>query len=141
MSNSIFSPVPAYLLGTAFLGVGLNAYANPESAYKMFGLPLQTSKASPLTIHPAAVEPVSPFVYPKAARDITFGLAYFILQAQQNETGVTAFSAAVAVTGFLDGWTVWTCGSPKMRNNAWRHWIGSAIFTVWVGLRVVKRMQ
>ncbi|KAK1767494.1 hypothetical protein QBC33DRAFT_558977 [Phialemonium atrogriseum] len=46
MSAVIFSPASAYLLGTAFLGMGLKAFADPESSYELFGLPRQTQTTS-----------------------------------------------------------------------------------------------
>ena len=135
MSSAALSPIPAYLVGTAFLGVGLMAFADPSGAYKQFGIPL--SPSLPEKTHPAAYGAVSPFLYAKAARDITFGLTYFLLQYTRNARGVTAFSMAAAVTGCVDGWIAWAYGG-ELRGTAWNHWTGTAVFTAWVAMRLLK---
>ncbi|KAJ9149304.1 hypothetical protein NKR23_g4242 [Pleurostoma richardsiae] len=149
MTSGVLSPVPAYLFGTAFLGVGLQAFANPTAAYELFGAPLASS--SPDTVHPAAAgsgAALSPFLYAKAARDVSIGLAYLLLQRFGTPRAVTALSAAVAVTGFVDGWAVWKSGGggaeaeeQQAKRKAWSHWIGSAVFTAWVAMRVAKHQQ
>lgn len=135
----LLSPVPAYLFGIAFIGVGLQSFIHPVAAYDLFGIPVASS--SPDKAHPAASGAVSPFVYAKAARDISVGLAYFTLQSSSNALAVTAFSAAITVTGFLDGWIVWRRGGDALRKKAWNHWIGSTAMLLWIVLRVLKHRR
>ncbi|KAL4877030.1 hypothetical protein BJY04DRAFT_222529 [Aspergillus karnatakaensis] len=96
---AILSPLPAYLIGTLCLALGVNGLFRPEEEYPRFGLPLEPpapastgttiTSASPnasrrtrssLTSTGNGTGTVSPLIYLKSIREITYGLALVALQ-------------------------------------------------------------
>lgn len=126
------SPLPAYIMGTAMVGLGLFGLNFPVRAYEFFGLPLSpvtAAKAAEKT-HPAAQtadRSPSPFLYAKAARDLGIGLTFIALQAQGYDDAVTTFGGVCLVVGLLDGWIVWQHGG-ELQSKAWGHWLPSVAF-------------
>lgn len=127
-----FSPIPAYVFGTIFTGIGALSLFAPETDYAVFGLPLEP----PSPTKPTSTGSVSPFVYAKGARDLAFGLTYFALQYRGLEEAVTVFSAVLTVVALLDGVVVANYGGPQYKGKAWGHWGGLIPFGAYVAYRV-----
>jgi len=150
-----FSPIPAYLFGSLFIALGTVAIISPQKDYEIFGLPsppkisnhgndasaipptssplLKKSSGSPDTVGDALV---SPYVYAKGIRDVTYGLTYVLLQAQGQEVAITLFSGVVCVAAIGDGLIVWFCGGENLKSKAWGHWGSLAPLLGWIGWRV-----
>ncbi|QMW46853.1 hypothetical protein COH20_001970 [Aspergillus flavus] len=134
-----FSPIPAYALGTLTLALGCNALARPGPEYPRFGLPFE-SAASPASTHgnnkrtlpPGAV---SPLMYIKGIREMSYGLTLLALQYYRQETAVTIFAAVCALVGLADGFVVWANGGKALRMKAFGHWITCLGFGGWAWWR------
>jgi hypothetical protein len=149
MQLTLPAGIPAYLLGTAFLGLGLQGLRAPETAYATFGLPAPppppkpehpgniTTRATILTPQQAARAAASPFVHAKAARDLTFGILYLVFQYQGDERAVNTLMAAMTLVGGLDGTIVWVFGGEELRDKAWAHWAGSVALGAWAVTRIM----
>lgn len=78
------SPLFAYFTSSSLVGLGVFGLSQPIQAYEAFRLPLATppafssAKAEKKT-HPAAHAGPSPFLYAKAARDLSNGIAFIAL--------------------------------------------------------------
>ncbi|KAL1893545.1 hypothetical protein Sste5346_006375 [Sporothrix stenoceras] len=126
-----FSPIPAYVFGTIFTGIGVLSFLAPETDYAVFGLPLEgASPASPTK------GGVSPFVYAKGARDLAFGFTYFALQYRGLEEAVTIFSAVLCTVALMDGAIVSKFGGDQYKGKSWGHWGGLLPFGAYVAYRV-----
>ncbi len=119
------SSIPAYVLGTPLVIIGLIALRNPVAAHKVFGVPLAVPKdhSQIAPQYPTGL----PFVHAKAIRDISLGLTCLGLQYQQNDGGVTAVLVASTLIGIGDGFIVWEQGGDELRHKAWGHWIGTSL--------------
>ncbi|OOF94010.1 hypothetical protein ASPCADRAFT_209253 [Aspergillus carbonarius ITEM 5010] len=118
-----FSPVPAYVLGTLILALGIHAIARPGPEYPRFGLPFESAAAvSTRTKHPPPGA-VSPLMYLKGIRESSYGLALIALQYQGQDTALTTFAAILALTALADGLLVWTHGGDTLKMKAFGHWV------------------
>ncbi|CAM1505965.1 Fc.00g116020.m01.CDS01 [Cosmosporella sp. VM-42] len=131
---AMFSPLPAYILGTACFGRGLMAVFSPENEYTHVGLPLE-SRANPSATHglgsAGALGLASPLMYFKGLREISYGLLLVTLQRQGNQDAVTTFAAILSLVRFGDGLVVWLHGGESVRSRALGHWITGAGFVGW----------
>ncbi|KAF3771345.1 hypothetical protein M406DRAFT_30348, partial [Cryphonectria parasitica EP155] len=131
-----YAPINAYLIGAASIGLGLHAIFRPREEYARFGLPLPhasarrgppdtTKNPSPLDEQRNIARPdkkeeeeeeeeegdVSPLMYIKGIRDITYGLALVGLQYEgHSAAGVTLVAGVMALAGLGDGIVVWCSG-------------------------------
>ncbi|CAK7204004.1 hypothetical protein SEUCBS139899_006755 [Sporothrix eucalyptigena] len=122
-----FSPVPSYVFGTIFTGIGLLSVLAPATDYAVFGLPLEASTSS-------STGAVSPMTYAKGIRDLAFGLTYFGLQYYGLDFAITIFSAVLCVVALGDGLVVYKYGGP-LSGKAFGHWGGFVPFVAWVAWR------
>ncbi|OJJ96436.1 hypothetical protein ASPACDRAFT_1859122 [Aspergillus aculeatus ATCC 16872] len=133
MAATVPNHVPAYTLGTLSIALGLNAIFRPAAEYPRFGLPLEYG-GGPTTPH--RVSDVSPLMYLKGIREISYGLLLIGLQSQGQETAVTTLAAVMAWVGLADGVVVWCCGGAERRQQAWGHWGTFLGLGVWAWYRV-----
>ena len=73
-----FSPVPSYGLGGAYFGRGVMAILSPREEYAHMGLPLEsktTTNIPPMIEHKISEGFVSPLMYLKGFREVSYGLA------------------------------------------------------------------
>ncbi|KAH7398022.1 hypothetical protein BKA64DRAFT_643137 [Cadophora sp. MPI-SDFR-AT-0126] len=132
---SSFSPIPSYILGTLFTLSGIISFISPSTEYKTFGFPIPSSSPSPSsTISNSSSPPshpqISPYVYAKGIRDLTYGLTFFIFQLQGQDSVITAFTGIVCIAGFVDGVLVWTFGG-GWKGKAVEHWGAVAVLGSW----------
>jgi hypothetical protein len=127
MSNmqTLHSPIPAYLLGTACLGRGAMALFSPHKEYGHVGLPLETSKGH-----------ASPLMQFKGIRELSYGAAMVALQWQGHEGALTTIAAILSVVRLGDGIVVWCKGGEELRYRAWGHWVTGMGFAGWVAWRL-----
>jgi hypothetical protein len=134
-----FSPLPAYCIGTLCLALGVNGLFRPEAEYPRFGLPLEppaltnttttASSGRSASAHPspsprptgASTGTVSPLIYLKSIREITYGLALVALQYQGEERAITTLAAMISLAGLGDGFVVWNFGGER-KGTALNHW-------------------
>ncbi|KAI1763330.1 hypothetical protein GGR53DRAFT_372617 [Hypoxylon sp. FL1150] len=133
------SPAPAYILGTACLGRGLMALLSPRKEYGHVGLPFdsQAATAAPSKGHASGPDDggsVSPLMYFKGIREISYGLALVALQRQGSEKALTTFAAVLSLVRLGDGLVVWLYGN-ELRWKAWGHWMTGAGLVGWVAWR------
>ncbi|OAA55293.1 hypothetical protein SPI_08388 [Niveomyces insectorum RCEF 264] len=114
-----------YFFGSAFTGIGILSVLAPEKDYEVFGLPLEPPAGN-----------VSPMIYAKGARDLSYGLAYFFFQYKGMHDAINVFSAALLVTALSDGLIVWRYGGNKLKSKAYGHWGGLVAFSAWLAWRV-----
>lgn len=131
------SPLPAYILGAACVGRGLMAMLNPRAEYGHVGLPLEPpAQSSPSVLSTAADAHahgcVSPLMYFKGLREMSYGLTLVALQHQGHAAALTTFAAILSLVRFGDGLVVYLRGGIKLRYRASGHWITAAGFVVWV---------
>ncbi len=141
------SSFPAYFFGTTLIATGLMSLARPLAAYEVFGVPppvpattasttsTTTTATSTSGSDEDALAAVSPFVYSKAARDLSLGVAFLALQRQGNHAGFLTLSGALVIGGLCDGWVVWTRGGEELKHKAWGHWIPSVGWAVYLAGR------
>ncbi|KAH8672380.1 hypothetical protein BGZ61DRAFT_459221 [Ilyonectria robusta] len=132
---TIFSPIPAYALGAACFGRGVMGVLSPREEYGHVGLPLESHicTSPPATADGGSTSGfVSPLMYFKGIREISYGLTMMALQRQGNEDALTTVAAVLTLVRFGDGLVVWLYGGEKLRFRAWGHWITSAGFLGWV---------
>ncbi|KAF4976035.1 hypothetical protein FZEAL_7253 [Fusarium zealandicum] len=124
-----FSSIPSYVLGAACFGRGAMAILSPRKEYGHVGLLLESSRT-----HQSGFESgsVSPLMYFKGLREISYGLALVVLQKQGNESGITTFAAVLSLVRFGDGLVVWMNGGEALRWRAMGHWVTGAAFVGWV---------
>lgn len=132
-----FSPIPSYLIATVFTAFGILPFFSPKTDYEVFGLPLESSSnlGNKKPTSAPGEGAVSPIVYARGIRDVTYGLAYFLLQSQGNDAAITTFSGIVCVTAFADGLIVWLYGGEKLKGKAWGHWGTVVGLAAWAGWR------
>lgn len=135
------SGFPIYLLGTAFLGLGVSGLAQPESQYPTFGIPLPALPPTPpdvatdeQTDRRAAA---SPFVKAKSIRDLSYGLFLISLQFQGQNKAVNTLLANMVIVGAVDGAIVWVFGGADRGEKAWGHWGGSIALAAWTLTRIM----
>ncbi|KAH7139671.1 hypothetical protein B0J13DRAFT_66556 [Dactylonectria estremocensis] len=130
-----FSPIPAYILGTACASRGVMALLSPREEYHHMGLPLESHAAASPSSTIGNSGSASPLMYFKGIREISYGLMMVALQRQRNEAALTTVAAVLAVVRFGDGLVVWLYGGEKLRYKAWGHWITSVGFLGWITWR------
>ncbi|KAL3440068.1 hypothetical protein BJX65DRAFT_291208 [Aspergillus insuetus] len=134
---STFSPLPTYCIGTLCLALGVNGLFRPEAEYPRFGLPLEqpastntttTASSSRSTSTRPSPSPtgnstgtVSPLIYLKSIREITYGLALVALQYEGEERAITTLAAVISLAGLGDGFVVWNFGGER-KGTALNHW-------------------
>ncbi|KAH7241590.1 hypothetical protein BKA59DRAFT_478853 [Fusarium tricinctum] len=121
-----FSSIPSYILGGACVGRGIMALFSPRKEYGHVGLLLEPSRNTNET------GAVSPLMYFKGLREISYGLTLMALQWQSNESAVTTFSAILSLVRIGDGLVVWMHGGDELRYKAAGHWITGLGFIGWV---------
>lgn len=114
-----FSPAPSYILGTACIGRGIMAALTPRNEYGRMGLRSPGAEVSPL-------------MYLKALREVSYGLTLATLEHQGNSAAVTTFSAILSLVRIGDGLVVWLYGGEELKWKALGHWITGAGFLGWV---------
>ncbi|KAL4981958.1 hypothetical protein BDW68DRAFT_195882 [Aspergillus falconensis] len=137
-----FSPLPAYLIGTLCLALGVNGLFRSEAEYRRFGLSLEhPAPASTTTITTpsstgTSTGPVSSLIYLKSIREITYGLALVALQYQGEERAITTLAAVISLAGLGDGFVVWAFGAER-RGTAFNHWGTFVVLLGWAAWRGV----
>lgn len=121
-----FSSIPPYILGGACVSRGVMALLSPRKEYGHVGLLLEPSKVN------TEGGSVSPLMYFKGLREISYGLMLMALQYQGNESAVTTFSAILSIVRLSDGLVVWMNGGDELRYKAAGHWITGLGFVGWV---------
>ncbi|KAL4967036.1 DUF4267 domain-containing protein [Aspergillus stella-maris] len=143
-TTSAFSPLPTYIVGTLCIALGVNAFIFPEKEYPRFGLPLEppapasesasaSSTDSTSSITTNDIQPrgtVSPLIYIKSVREITYGLALIALQRQGQEKAVTILAGVISLAGLGDGFVVWILVADR-RGTAINHWGTFFAFVGW----------
>lgn len=102
-----FSPYPAYILGTACFGRGLMAIASPRDEYSHLGLPLESSIQGTVTA-------VSPLMYFKGLRELSYGATMIALQRRGHVDALTTFAAVLSLVRIGDGVVVWLKGGGEI---------------------------
>ncbi|KAF7564064.1 hypothetical protein G7046_g52 [Stylonectria norvegica] len=134
MATTTFPPFPSYVLGAACCVRGMMALFSLKNGYAHMGLPLEFPPPS----HGAPDSTrglVSPLMYLKGIREISYGVTLIVLQQQGNELAVTTFAAILSLVRFGDGLVVWFNAGERLRFMAWGHWITSFGFVGWVAWR------
>ncbi|KAL4732296.1 hypothetical protein ACLX1H_001307 [Fusarium chlamydosporum] len=103
-----FSSIPSHILGAACVGRGVMALFSPRAEYGHVGLLLEPSK----TLNEAGS--ISPLMYFKGLREISYGMTLMALQLQGNESAVTTFSAILSIVRIGDGLVVWMNGGDEL---------------------------
>ncbi|KAJ0418186.1 hypothetical protein BJY00DRAFT_288404 [Aspergillus carlsbadensis] len=146
------SSVPTYCIGTLCLALGVNGLFRPEAEYPRFGLPLEPPAPAPASTTATASNPgrgtstrpsptensvgtVSPLIYLKSIREITYGLALVALQYQGEERAITTLAAVISLAGLGDGFVVWAFGGER-KKTALNHW---GTFVALLGWAVWRR--
>lgn len=137
------SPIPSYVLGSVFIGFGILGIVSPKKDYEVFGLPLESPSPTPSlsdekTVSAPGDGTISPYVYAKGLRDLTYGLLYCRLQAQGHDAAITTLTGILCLTALGDGLIVWLCGGDKLKGKAWAHWGTLIGLAAWVGWRVYQ---
>lgn len=134
-----FSPVPAYLLGSLSLAIGLNSFIRPCGECERFGLPLEpTPSTTSPQIKPSKIGAPPALIYLKGIREITYGLALIALQYYGQETAVTIVAAIFSLAGLGDGFMVWNYGGSTLKRKAFGHWMAWVVFAGWSWWRAVS---
>ncbi|KAI1765226.1 hypothetical protein GGR53DRAFT_279615 [Hypoxylon sp. FL1150] len=123
-------PIP-YLLGAGSIFLGLHCFLNPRQEYLRFGLPLEPAPRLKNRNTPPDVGIVSPLIYLKGIREITYGLTLIILQYNRQMRALTAMLGIISLAGLLDGIVVWKYGGPKLRRKAYGHWFAFVGLAGW----------
>ncbi|PYI35967.1 hypothetical protein BP00DRAFT_432723 [Aspergillus indologenus CBS 114.80] len=131
MAATVPNHVPAYLIGTLSIALGLNAIFRPAAEYPRFGLPLEAGHHTP----PHQSSSVSPLMYLKGIREVSYGLLLVGLQSQGQEPAITTLAAVMACVGLADGVVVWCCGGAERRQKAWGHWGTFVVMGAWAWYR------
>ncbi|KAK0103277.1 hypothetical protein ONS95_005310 [Cadophora gregata] len=137
---TFFSPIPSYILGTLFTLSGIISFISPATEYRTFGLPLTSSNNSKPDSSSSASPPspqISPYVYAKGIRDLTYGFTYFIFQLQGQESAITTFTGIVCIAGFVDGILVWRFVG-GWKGKAFEHWGAIAVLGSWAVWRAMS---
>ncbi|RGP75032.1 hypothetical protein FLONG3_5868 [Fusarium longipes] len=121
-----FSCIPSHVLGAACVGRGIMALFSPRAEYGHMGILLEPGKI------PSEAGSVSPLMYFKAIREISYGATLMALQWQGSESAVTTFSAILSIVRISDGLVVWVHGGDELRYKAAGHWITALGFLGWV---------
>ncbi|OTB01388.1 hypothetical protein M426DRAFT_25692 [Hypoxylon sp. CI-4A] len=127
-----FSPIPAYFLGAACFMRGIMAIFLPREEYDNMGLPLEPGFPGK---HDDDIsrrnDSVSPLMYFKGLRELTFGASLVAFRWQGHERALTTFTAILSLTRLGDGLVVWLNGGEELRLKAVGHWITAAGFGWW----------
>lgn len=101
------------------------------------GLPLETgiAVASPAAGGVTNGGFISPLMYFKGIREVTFGATLMALQRQGNEEAITSFAAILSFTRLADGLVVWLYGGDTLKTRAWGHWITGLGLFAWATWR------
>lgn len=137
-----FSPSTTYFVGLGSLGLALHAFLRPRDEYPRFGLPLAPARDANTKAGPAgqvpAPGPVSPFIYVKGLRELSYGLLLIALQRQGDVAGVTTVLGVAAAVALGDGLVVWFHGGGELRHRAAGHWGGCLLLGSWAAWRAFR---
>lgn len=125
------SHLPAYILGAACFGRGIMGALSPRSEYGHVGLPLEGAAQSAAATADSDSGAVSPLMYFKAIRELSYGAALMALQQQSQEVALTTLVGILSVVRLADGAVVWWHGGEALRWRAMGHWITGAGFLGW----------
>lgn len=138
------SPINAYVVGLGLHAMGLHALLRPRQEYARLGLHLESAQPHQKDHQGAEISKqsavdVSPLIYIKGIRDVTYGLALVGLQYQGNAAGVTTVTAVVALAALGDGLVIWFRGRRDGRRKAVEHWavgfLGLGSWAAWRAFR------
>ncbi|KAI1400031.1 hypothetical protein F4819DRAFT_386504 [Hypoxylon fuscum] len=118
----------AYVLGAGSVFLGLHCFIRPKKEYGRFGLPLESPPQQKGT---ADVGSVSPLIYLKGIREITYGLALGVLQYQGQDDAVTTIAGIISLAGLGDGIVIWLNGGDEFKHMAFGHWGSFVALAVW----------
>lgn len=136
-----FSSIPAYFLGTACVSRGLLAILSPRKEYAHVGLPLEPQDASTAVsteYDGSSKGSVSPLMYFKGIREVSYGLMMVALQYQGNDSALTSIVTILSLARLGDGWVIWNNGGEELRHRAGGHWATGLGFLGWAIWRIVK---
>lgn len=139
----VFSPFNTYIVGLGLNAMGFHALLRPRQEYARFGLPLDSAqslaKGGPQTTEILVASPISPLIYAKGIREITYGLALIGLQYQGNVAGVTTVAAIIALAALGDGFVVWLHGGNRGKRKAVENWVAGFLgMGCWAGWRAFR---
>lgn len=126
---SALNPIFAYFLGTGLLLIALNCFLRPRQEYGRFGLPLERGQPN------AKTTSHSPLMYLKGSRELTFGLAFIMLQYQGNVDAVTTIAAIASLAGLVDGLVVWFNSGPELKHKTFGHLFAFVLLASWAAWR------
>lgn len=104
-----------YILGTAFIGLGLFPLVSLERTRHNFGVPLPTYNPANTVKSSASKgqeQPESPenagnaYVFSRAGRDAVIGAMFVYLQWRQDQAGMAALVGLLSIGAVADGYDV-----------------------------------
>jgi hypothetical protein len=122
------TPWPAYLVGTACIGRGCFAILGPRSEYPRIGLALEASHPDSPT---SSSGQISPLIFFKGVREISYGLTILLLQRQGLDEALTTFALVLAGVRVADGAVVWWKGGEGLRYKSIGHFLTGAMMVYW----------
>lgn len=132
------TPWPAYLVGTACIGRGVFAILTPRSEYGRIGLPLEAASSTSTSPSSSSVSSsglVSPLIFFKGIREVSYGLTILLLQHQGLDKALNTFASVLALARCADGAVVWWNGGKELRYRAVGHVLTGAMMVFWVWQR------
>lgn len=101
------------------------------------------ARAGPGTVDASQSGSVSPLMYFKGIREISYGLAMVAFQRLGYESALTAFAGILSFVRLGDGLIIWLHGGDELRHRASGHLITGVGFLAWVAwrIRVVGQLQ
>lgn len=127
-----FAPAYGYVFGTVVLGLGLNAARAPFRELPRFGFPYETKTTDKSQ---GRLGGVSPLIYIKSNREVSYGLMLIALQYQGNEAAVATVAALVGAVALNDALVIWLHTSDELRHKAWGHGIFGVVFLAWAAAK------
>ena len=136
------SSLPVNIVGGICVGLGINCLISPRAEYTRFGLPLEPSQPEATAgnkklpgSESSSDGAVSPLMYMKGIRELTYGIALIALQYQGLYTGVTTFLAVCSLAGLGDGIVIWFWKDNKLKSKAFSHWSFFVAVAGWAAWR------
>ncbi|KAL2202122.1 hypothetical protein CC79DRAFT_1338217 [Sarocladium strictum] len=140
MSNAsgfLITQWPAVLVGTACIGRGCFAILGPRSEYPRIGLALEpssppppTSKSPSSSAAPKAGS-ISPLIYFKGIRELSYGLTILLLQYQGLDEALTTLTLVLAGVRVADGLVIALRGGEGVRYKCIGHFLTGAMMGFW----------
>lgn len=113
--------------------LGTNVILRPNQECERFGLPLNSPTEAQAQDSSSKLV-VSPFIFIKGIREISYGAILAGLQYTGHEQGITLLSAVLSLVALADGALVWAYGGDRLRTKAFGHWtafVGLAAWSWW----------